>query len=43
MSLPLTVLLAVNSIALAGDGDAPEERPAKFKITSRRKDDTVEV
>ena len=42
MSLPLTVLLAVSVTALAGDGDA-KDQPAKFKITTRRKDDSVEV
>jgi hypothetical protein len=39
--VPLTVLL-FSSFALAGDGDAPKDPPAKFKITTRRKDDTVE-
>jgi hypothetical protein len=41
--IPLAVLLAVSGIALAGDGDAPKDQPAKFKITTKRKDDLVEV
>ena len=40
--LPLAVLLVVSRIALADDG-APMDQPAKFKITTKRKDDTVEV
>jgi hypothetical protein len=28
---------------LAVDGDAPRDQPAKFKITTKRKDDAVEV
>ena len=28
---------------MADDGDAPKDQPAKFKITTKRKDDTVEV
>jgi hypothetical protein len=39
----LADLLAVSDIALADDGEAPHGQPAKFKITTRRKDDTVEV
>ena len=42
MSLPLTVLLAVSVTALAGDGDA-KDQPARFKITTKRQDDRVEV
>ena len=42
MSLPLTVLLAVSVTALAGDGDA-KDQPARFKVTTKRKDDRVEV
>src|SRR5689334_15313055 len=42
MGLPLTVLLAVSVTALAGDGDA-KDQPARFKITTKRKDDRVEV
>jgi hypothetical protein len=41
--IPLAVLLVVSSIALADDGDAPKDQPAKFKITTKRKDDSVEV
>jgi hypothetical protein len=37
------VLLVMSGLALADDGDAPKEQPAKFKITTKRKDDTVEV
>jgi hypothetical protein len=39
----LAVLLIVSGIALADDGDAPKDQPAKFKITTKRKDDSVEV
>jgi hypothetical protein len=42
MSLPLTVLLAVSVTALAADGDA-KDQPPRFKITTKRKDDSVEV
>jgi hypothetical protein len=41
--VPLAVLLVVNGIAGAGDGAAPKGASAKFKITTRRKDDSVEV
>lgn len=41
--IPLAVLLSISGIALADDGDAPKDQPAKFKITTKRKDDTVEV
>ena len=41
--IPLAVLLVISGIAVAGDGDAPKEASAKFKITTRRKDDSVEV
>ena len=41
--IPLAVLLVISSIALADDGDAPRDQPAKFKITTKRKDDSVEV
>jgi hypothetical protein len=40
--IPLAVLLVVSRIALADDG-APKDQPAKFKITTKRKDDTAEV
>ena len=41
--IPLAVLLVISGTALAGDGDAPKDQPAKFKITTKRKDDSVEV
>ena len=41
--VPLAVLLVISGNALADDGDAPKDQPAKFKITTRRKDDAVEV
>jgi hypothetical protein len=41
--VPLAVLLVVSGIALAGDGDAPKDQPAQFKITTKKKDDTVQV
>jgi hypothetical protein len=41
--VPLAVLLVVSGVAVAGDGDAPKEASAKFKITTKRKDDSVEV
>jgi hypothetical protein len=41
--IPLAVLLVIGSTAVAGDGDAPKEASGKFKITTRRKDDSVEV
>jgi hypothetical protein len=41
--IPLAVLLAMSGIVVADDGDAPKAQPAKFKITTRRKDDAVEV
>ena len=41
--IPLTLLLVISGNALAEDGDAPKDQPAKFKITTRRKDDAVEV
>jgi hypothetical protein len=40
--IPLAVLLAVSVTALAGDGDA-KDQPARFRITTKRKDDSVEV
>jgi hypothetical protein len=40
---PLAVFLVISGIALADDGDPPKDQPAKFKITTKRKDDTVEV
>ena len=41
--IPLLVLLVISGLALADDGDAPQDQPAKFKITTKRKDDSVEV
>jgi hypothetical protein len=41
--IPLAVLLVISGIAVAGDGDAPQDQPARFKITMKRKDDAVEV
>jgi hypothetical protein len=41
--IPLAVLLAVSGIALAGDSDTHQDQPAKFKITTKRKGDSVEV
>ena len=38
-----TVCLVLSGIAVAGDGAAPSGQPARFKITTRRKDDSVEV
>jgi hypothetical protein len=41
--IPLAVLLVISGIAWADEGDAPKDQPAKFKFTTRRKDDSVEV
>jgi hypothetical protein len=41
--VPLAVLLVVSGIALTDDGDAPSDQPAKFKIMTKRADDSVEV
>jgi hypothetical protein len=41
--IPVAVLLAFSCIALAEDDDVPKDQLAKFKITTRRKDDSVEV
>jgi hypothetical protein len=41
--IPLLVLLIISGSALADDGDLPSDRPAEFKITTKRKDDSVEV
>jgi hypothetical protein len=40
--VPLTLLFIIR-IAFASDWDASKEQPAKFKITTKRKDDSVEV
>ncbi len=37
--IPLTLLLVLNGIALAGDGHTPKDQPAKFKVTTKRKDE----
>src|SRR4051812_13096071 len=42
-SIPLVVLLVISGVALADDGDVPSDQPAQFKITTKRKDDSVEV
>jgi hypothetical protein len=39
----LVLLLFISGIAVAGGGDAPQDQPARFKITTRRKEDGVEV
>ena len=39
----LVLLLVISGIAVAGDGDAPRGQPARFKITTRRKEDGVEA
>jgi hypothetical protein len=41
--IPLLVLLIFSGSVLADDGDVPSDQPAKFKITTKRKDDSVEV
>jgi hypothetical protein len=41
--IPLTVLLVITGITFADGGDAPKNQPAQFKITTKRKDDSVEV
>jgi hypothetical protein len=39
----LVLLLVISGIAVAGGGDALQDQPARFKITTRRKDDSVKV
>jgi hypothetical protein len=39
----LVAILAMSSLALAGDGDAPKKASDKFKIMTKRADDSVEV
>src|SRR5947199_6964989 len=39
----LVALAATGDFAVGGDGDAPKDQPAKFKITTRRADDAVAV
>ena len=41
--IPLAVLLAINGLTPADDGDAAKDQSAKFKITTKRADDAVEV
>jgi hypothetical protein len=41
--IPLAVLFVISGIALADDPDAPKDQPARFTITTKRKDDRVEV
>jgi hypothetical protein len=41
--IPLAVVLFISGIVFADDGDAPKDQLAKFKITTKRKDDSVEV
>jgi hypothetical protein len=41
--ISLAVLLVICRIAWGGDGSAPKDQPARFKITTKRKDDSVEV
>jgi hypothetical protein len=41
--IPLAVLLLISGTAVTGDGDAPQDQPAKFKITTKHKVDSVEV
>ena len=40
--VPFAIILTVSGIPPAGDGDA-KDQPTKFNITTRRKDDVVEV
>jgi hypothetical protein len=40
--IPVAVVLALSAGALAGGGASPDQ-PAKFKITTKRQDDSVEV
>jgi hypothetical protein len=41
--IPLAVLLVISGTAVASDGDAPKEAPAKFEITTKRADDNVKA
>jgi hypothetical protein len=41
--IPLFVFLIISGGALAGDGDVPSDQPTKFKVTTKRKDDIVQV
>ena len=41
--VPLLVLLVISGIALAGEGDTPKDQPPKFKVTTKKANDSVEV
>jgi hypothetical protein len=41
--LYLAVLLALSGFAIAGDGDTPKDQPARFRITTKRKGDSVRL
>jgi hypothetical protein len=41
--IPLAVLLLISGTAVAGDGDAPQAQPTRFKVTTKRADAAVEV
>jgi hypothetical protein len=41
--IPLLVFLIISGSVLADDSDVSSDQPAKFKITTKRKDDSVEV
>ena len=41
--LPLAVLLVVSGLASADNADAAKGQPPRFKITTKRADDAVEV
>ena len=41
--ISLAVLVFIGGTALADDTDGPKDQPAKFKVTTKRKDDAVEV
>ena len=41
--IPRAVLFVISGIALADDSYAPKDQPARFTITMKRKDDSVEV
>jgi hypothetical protein len=43
LAVGLLALLTLGRFALADEGDVPSDQPAKFKITTKRKDDRVEV
>jgi hypothetical protein len=43
MKAGLVLLVALSSFPVADGGDAPRGQPARFKVTTRRADDGVEV